>query len=243
MLHCVGREPQPFLYSPLLLRATFLAAGEHWINVTMLTVCVLFFLSLATLPPAHSWRDLFIALFATLSSATFLVAERGNADLILFLMIIAAVNLRIMPLALRLGGYSRILRAGRVKFYPFVALIVVLRERASCYCRSCGHQHGRACDVAVLPSRTRVDVRKPSRPVVFHPAIRFGEPAGWNWRVRRKGYGEVWLRGWRGSSRHCCLSIARYPADPGRFGDCCSMRYSSSLRFALHGSQIVDPPA
>jgi hypothetical protein len=127
--YTVWGEPQPFLYSPLLLRATFLAAGEHWINVTMLTVCVLFFLSLATLPPAHSWRDLFIALFATLSSATFLVAERGNADLILFLMIIAAVNLRIMPLALRLGGYSLIVLAGLVKFYPFVALIVVLRER------------------------------------------------------------------------------------------------------------------
>ena len=127
--YTVWGEPQPFLYSPLLLRATFVAAGEHWINVTMLTVCVLFFLSLTTLPPAHNWRDLFIALFATLSSATFLVAERGNADLILFLMIIAAVNLRIMPLAFRLGGYSLIVLAGLVKFYPFVALIVVLRER------------------------------------------------------------------------------------------------------------------
>jgi len=122
-------DPQPFPYSPLLLRATFLAAGEHWINVTMLAVCVLFFLSLATLPPPRSWRDLFIALFVTFSSATFLVAERGNADLILFLMIVAAINLRIFPLAFRLGGYGLIIVAGLVKFYPFVALILVLRER------------------------------------------------------------------------------------------------------------------
>jgi hypothetical protein len=120
---------QPFPYSPLLLRATFLELGEHWINVTMLSVCVLFLLSLATLTPPHDWRALIIALFATLSSATFLAAERGNADLILFLMIVAGINLRVLPLAFRLGGYGLIILAGLVKFYPFVALIVVLRER------------------------------------------------------------------------------------------------------------------
>jgi len=120
---------QPFPYSPLLLRATFLVAGEHWINVTMVSVCVLFFLSLATLTPPHDWRDLIIALFATLSSATFLAAERGNADLILFLMIVAGIHLRVLPLAFRLGGYGLIILAGLVKFYPFVALILVLRER------------------------------------------------------------------------------------------------------------------
>ena len=125
----VWKNPQPFPYSPLLLRATFLELGEHWINVTMLSVCVLFLLSLATLTPPHNWRDLIIALFATLSSATFLAAERGNADLILFLMIVAGINLRGLPLAFRLGGYGLIIIAGLVKFYPLVALIVVLRER------------------------------------------------------------------------------------------------------------------
>ena len=122
-------NPQPFPYSPLLLRATFLAGDEHWINVTMLSVCVLFLLSLASLSPPHTWRDLIITLFATVSSATFLGVERGNADLILFLMIVAGIHLRALPLAFRLGGYGLIVLAGLVKFYPFVALIVVLRER------------------------------------------------------------------------------------------------------------------
>lgn len=121
--------PQPFPYSPLLLRMTFLTAGEHWINVTMIAVCVLFLLSLATLTPPHDWRDLIITLLATLSSATFLIVERGNADLILFLMIVAGVHLRVLPLIFRLGGYGLIIVAGLVKFYPFIALIVVLRER------------------------------------------------------------------------------------------------------------------
>ena len=125
----VGGHPQPYPYSPLLLRATFLAAGEHWINVTMLSICVLFFLSLATLTPPHDGGELIIALFATLSCATFLGVERGNADLILFLMIVAGIHLRVLPLAFRLGGCGLIVLAGLVKFYPFVALIVVLRER------------------------------------------------------------------------------------------------------------------
>src|SRR5580700_5470423 len=71
---------QPFPYSPLLLRATFLRTGENWINAVMLPVCVLFFLSLATLPPPSGWRDVVITLFATLSCATFLAMERGNLD-------------------------------------------------------------------------------------------------------------------------------------------------------------------
>jgi hypothetical protein len=125
----VSTIEQPFPYSPLLLRATFLSTGENWVNATMLPVCVLFFLSLATLPPPSGWRDVVVTLFATLSCATFLAMERGNLDLILFLMIVAGVHLRRLPLAFRFGGYGLIVLAGLVKFYPFMALIVVLRER------------------------------------------------------------------------------------------------------------------
>ena len=120
---------EPFAYSPLLLRATLLRNVENWINPTMLLVGVLFFLSLATLPPPSCWRDVFITLLATLSCATFLAMERGNIDLILFLMIVAGIHLRRLPLVFRLGGYGLIVLAGLVKFYPFITLIVVLRER------------------------------------------------------------------------------------------------------------------
>ena len=54
----------------MLLRATFLEAGEHWINGTMLSVCVVFLLSLATLTPPHDWRDLINSAIAR--SAAFL---------------------------------------------------------------------------------------------------------------------------------------------------------------------------
>jgi hypothetical protein len=55
--------------------------------------------------------------------------ERGNADLLLFLLILAAIHLRHLPLVFRLAGYGLIILGGLVKFYPFMALIMVLRER------------------------------------------------------------------------------------------------------------------
>jgi hypothetical protein len=125
----VWGDPQPFPYSPFLLRARFLKYDENWIGTTMLAACVLFFLSIATLPSPRNWRELVITLFALLSCATFLLMERGNLDLILFLMIVAGIQLRRSSLAFRLGGYGLIVLAGLIKFYPFMALIMVLRER------------------------------------------------------------------------------------------------------------------
>jgi hypothetical protein len=55
--------------------------------------------------------------------------ERGNADLIMFLMIVASIQLRRFSLVFRLAGYGLIVLAGLIKFYPLMALIVVLRER------------------------------------------------------------------------------------------------------------------
>ena len=127
--HC-GRAPATD-YSPLLLRLSFLGSGEAWKNPAVLSVCVLFFLSLATLPPAERPRDQAILLLAALSSSIWLGIERGNVDLALFLMVIAALNLGLLALPCRLAGYALLIFAGLLKFYPFVSLIVVLRERVS----------------------------------------------------------------------------------------------------------------
>lgn len=120
---------QTFNYSPLWLRASFLRSGESWTNAFMLSVCVLFFLWLATLPPPRRARDQVIALLAALSCATVLAMERGNADLVIFLFVMAALNLRRLALPFRLAGYALLALAGLLKFYPFMALVIVLRER------------------------------------------------------------------------------------------------------------------
>jgi hypothetical protein len=116
-------------YSPLWLRATFLRSIETWNYTAGFVIGVLFFLSLASMPTPRNARDQTIMLLATLSSATFLAVERGNADLIMFLMVIAGVNLCFLRLPFRLLGYGLIILAGLLKFYPFIALIIALREK------------------------------------------------------------------------------------------------------------------
>jgi hypothetical protein len=120
-----------YSYSPLLLRATFLQHLEVWPKLTGLLIAVLFFLSLASLPLRRKSRDQALTLLVMVSGGTFLAIERGNLDLMMFLLVIAALNLLRLPLLFRLAGYFLIALAGLLKFYPFVALIVVLRERTA----------------------------------------------------------------------------------------------------------------
>jgi hypothetical protein len=118
-----------FNYSPLWLRVTFLRFADGRTNLFGVTIGVLFFLSLALLPPPRTKLDFGIRLLATMSSATALAVERANTDLIVFLMITVSVWAFALWLPFRAAGYSLITLAGLLKFYPVVALIVALRER------------------------------------------------------------------------------------------------------------------
>jgi hypothetical protein len=119
----------PSNYSPLWLYATFIPSGASWDDAIALSFCALFFLSLAMLPPPRGRGDLVIMLLATISSATAFGVERGNADLLMFLMVIAGAGLAARPLPLRLLGYALFTLAGLLKFYPMAALVLALRER------------------------------------------------------------------------------------------------------------------
>jgi hypothetical protein len=122
-----------FNYSPLWLRITFLRFADDWTNIFGLAFAALFFLSLALLPPPRTRLDFSISLLATISSATALAVERANTDLIMFLMIIASVWACGLWLPFRLAGYGLITLAGLLKFYPFVALIIAIRERPAVF--------------------------------------------------------------------------------------------------------------
>ena len=126
-------ENQGYNYSPLWLRLSFLRYAEQWTNAASLAVCALFFLSLASLPAPRVRRDQVFVLLAALSCATLLGMERANADLLIFLMIIAALNLLGRSVAWRWLGYALVTLCGLLKFYPFVAMMVALRERRSVF--------------------------------------------------------------------------------------------------------------
>jgi len=119
----------PSDYSPLWLYATFIPVGLVWGSIVALSLCILFFISLALLPSPRNWTDLAVCLFATLSSAVVLGIERGNADLLMFLMVITGTCLGVLQLPFRFAGYGLFALAGLLKFYPMVALIMVVRER------------------------------------------------------------------------------------------------------------------
>jgi len=115
-------------YSPLLLRAWFLAPLEGWLYLCGLFIGVLFLLSLTVLPPPSSRRELLLRMLATCSSATFFAIERANIDLLLFVITICGAWLWTGGPVRRCGAYSVFLFAGALKFYPLVLLLLALRE-------------------------------------------------------------------------------------------------------------------
>jgi hypothetical protein len=119
---------RPFDYSPLWLRFTFLP-GTNWTNPLGLCLIVAFLLALAILPPPRSARELLLRLAATLSPITTFAVERGNIDLLMFVMAAAAGVLLLKPLRGRIAAYAMIVMAGLLKIYPFVLLVLTLHER------------------------------------------------------------------------------------------------------------------
>ena len=117
-----------FDYSPLWLRFPFLP-GKEWTNPLGLCLAISFFLALAVLPAPRSAKELLTRLIATLSPVTTFAVERGNSDLLMFVMATAAGVLLLGPLRRRVAAYAMIVIAGLLKFYPLVLMILTLRER------------------------------------------------------------------------------------------------------------------
>jgi hypothetical protein len=115
-------------YSPLLLRLSILP-GAEWANWLGLAFASFFLVSLAYLPPARDGRELAVIAAATLSPTTAFVLERANIDLIVFIMAVAATLCLQGRFLTRGLGYCAILVAGLLKYYPFVLLLLMLRER------------------------------------------------------------------------------------------------------------------
>src|SRR5262249_49806134 len=118
---------RPFNYSPLWLRFAFLPSKD-WTNPLGLCLSVSFFLALAILPSPRSASELLLRLTATLSPVTTYAAERGNIDLLMFVLATAAGILLLKPLRRRLAAYAIIVLAGLLKIYPFVLMVLTLRE-------------------------------------------------------------------------------------------------------------------
>ncbi len=120
---------RPMNYSPLWLRFSFLAIDRSWSLALGLALSLLYALSLAWLPPRRDARTLLICAACAFSSLSLFAIERGNLDVVIYLVcLLAAHGLTSSPPA-RLAAYGGLLLAGLLKFYPLVTCACVLRER------------------------------------------------------------------------------------------------------------------
>ena len=120
---------RPFNYAPLWLRLPFLPTEASWTPWLGLGLVSLFLLALGVLPQPKACIDRAFVVLGTFSCLPVFAAERGNADLVMFLLIVvAALCLEGGPV-LRMVGYVVILLAGLLKVYPLAALLLLLRER------------------------------------------------------------------------------------------------------------------
>ena len=120
---------RPHSYSPLWLRATFLPTATEWTPAIGLTIDIAFILSLYAILRPETWRETLILTLCSISTMTAFAMERANVDILLFVMLAAALRAASGPLPSRAAAYALILFAGLLKFYPLVALVLLLRER------------------------------------------------------------------------------------------------------------------
>lgn len=119
----------PEMYSPLWLRLVFIPTGRAWTMPIGIGLILAFLLSLFWVVKPTSLRELILFTLTCTSTMVVFALERGNVDLIMFMMLVVAGVLGTGPLANRILAYALMLLAGLLKFYPLIALSTALCER------------------------------------------------------------------------------------------------------------------
>jgi hypothetical protein len=118
-----------FVYSPMILDASFLKVTPGWLDWTGFGLAAGFFLSLASLPTPRAVREWIVMALAICSTMSLYALERGNIDLLMFALVVVAGHFMQRGRAARAISYGAILFGICLKYYPIVGLIVALRER------------------------------------------------------------------------------------------------------------------
>jgi hypothetical protein len=122
-----------FNYSPLWLVASPLGLGPSATTTAGWLCGLSFLLSLFLLPPPRRLQELPIIVLATLSTMVVFAVERGNPDLMIFMLALAAGYLALRSAAARFFASALGLLAGLLKYYPLTLLALTLRERVSTF--------------------------------------------------------------------------------------------------------------
>jgi hypothetical protein len=114
--------------SPLWISASAIPLGVRNTAVVGSILDLLFLSVLSLLPPPRCLLELLLVLAATLSTTVVFALERGNPDVMLFLLTVVTSFLARGRLSSRLLAYSVALVAGLLKYYPMMMFIILLRE-------------------------------------------------------------------------------------------------------------------
>ena len=120
---------RPMIYSPVWF---YLMPAPLGAATTMAGGVVLNLLFIATLPVLlrpRSRGELLIYCAASLSTMVVYALERGNADIIIYLLLLAAGWFYGRTGAARFLAYAAFLLGGILKFYPVVLMVLAVRER------------------------------------------------------------------------------------------------------------------
>jgi hypothetical protein len=120
-----------FNYSPLWLLASPIGLDVHSSVAAGWVSGLLFVLCLFLLPPPRRARDVPIIVMATLSTMVAFAVERGNPDIVIFMLVLLAGYLALRPSWTRFLAYFVALVAGLLKYYPITLLVLTFRERVS----------------------------------------------------------------------------------------------------------------
>ena len=122
-----------FNYSPLWMLASPLRLDVGSTNAAGWVCGLLFLLCLFLLPPPRQARDLPIIVLATFSTMVAFAVERGNPDIVIFMLVLLAGYLALRSSWTRFLAYLIALAVGLLKYYPITLLVLTFRERVSTF--------------------------------------------------------------------------------------------------------------
>jgi Glycosyltransferase family 87 len=120
---------RPHSYSPLWLEIMPRSLGSGATGWVGAGLDLLFLSSLAAVLRPRTPKELLILGAAAVSPMTVYALERGNNDLVVFLLVICGGMLLAGSRPYRLFSYVLFVTAGLLKYYPLALLILVTRER------------------------------------------------------------------------------------------------------------------
>src|SRR5262249_24132009 len=120
---------RPLPYSPMILEAAIWPISATQTTATGITLSLAFFVALVSLPQPQGQFSWVITVLATMSTMTVFAVERGNLDLVIFIIGAAVGRLALCTGAARWLAYPLILFGAFLKFYPATLLILALREK------------------------------------------------------------------------------------------------------------------